>query len=98
MLYELRFSINDICDHTFDFSCIDEDLIQELKTIKPQLNYSSKNSQLENKFHMINDTLIPNGFFLKVYVIKKKNYNPEPSRPTELHEKNRVNLVCFKTI
>ena len=72
MLYELRFSINDICDHTFDFSCIDEDLIQELKTIKPQLNYSSKNSQLENKFHMINDTLIPNGFFLKVYVIMKK--------------------------
>ena len=42
---------------------------------------------------MINDTLIPNGFFLKVYVIKKKNYNPEPSRPTELCEKNRVKLV-----
>ena len=97
MLYELRFSINDICNHTFDFSCIDEDLIEELKTIKPQLNYSSKSSQLENKFHMINDTLIPNGFFLKVYVIKKKitilNLADQQN-----YEKNRVNLVCFKTM
>ena len=66
VLYSLRFSINDRCDYIFDFPCIDEDLIEELKTIKPQLNYSSKSSQLENKLHVINDTLIPYEFFLKV--------------------------------
>ena len=41
-------------------------MIEELKTIKPQLNYSSKSSQLENKLHVINDTLIPYDFFLTV--------------------------------
>ena len=97
MSYALRSSINDRCNHNFDFPCLDKDLIEELKTIKPQLNYSRKSSQLENKLHMMNDTLIPNGFFLKVYVIKKKK-NPEPSRPTEMYKKNKTNLVCFKTI
>ena len=70
MLYALTSSINNRCDH--DFSCINEDLIEEFKTIKPQLNCSSKSSQLENKLHMINDTLITYGISLIVYVIQKK--------------------------
>ena len=57
VLYALRFSINDRSNHAFHFYCIDEDLIEEFKTVKPLLNYSSKSSQLENKLHMINDTL-----------------------------------------
>ena len=47
---------------------------------------------------MINDTLIPNGFFLKVYVIKKKKITilnladqQNCTRKTELN-------WCFKTI
>ena len=60
-------AINNRCDRTLNFSWIDEDLIEELKTIKPELNYSSKSSQHENKLHMINDTFIPYGFLLKVY-------------------------------
>ena len=47
-------------------------MIEELKTIKSQLNYSSKSSQLENKLHMTNDTLITYGISLKVYLIQKK--------------------------
>ena len=33
VLYVLRLSINDRCDHTFDFSCIVEDVTEEFKTI-----------------------------------------------------------------
>ena len=59
--------------NTITLSCIDEDLFDKLNTIKSQLNYSKKRSHFENKLHMINDTWVPYGIFMKVYVIQKQS-------------------------
>ena len=58
--------------HTFDFSCIDNDLLNELEKIKKQVDYCHTFSNFEIKLHLINDILINYGFFLKVYVLQKK--------------------------
>ena len=49
--------------HTFDFSCIDEDLLSELEKIKKQVEYCHTISIFESKLHLINDILMNYGFF-----------------------------------
>ena len=61
------------CSHTNDFSCLDQEMIDELNLIKPQIRFDFVNARFTDKLHLINDTIIPYRFFLNVYVIQKKN-------------------------
>ena len=58
--------------HTTDFSCLDEDMLKELKGIENEILYDRRTTLLNNKLHLINDILIRYGYFLKVYTIQEK--------------------------
>ena len=47
-------------------------MLTELEFIKPQIEFDFINARFQDKLHLINDTIIPYGFFLKAYVIQKK--------------------------
>ena len=47
-------------------------MLKELKGIEKLIEYDRQNALFDNKLHLINDVLIPYGFFLKVYVIQQK--------------------------
>ena len=47
-------------------------MVAELNLIKPQIEFEFVNACFTVKLHLINDTIIPYGFFLKLYVIQKK--------------------------
>ena len=51
--------------------CLDEDIIEELNSIKAQIQFDFINLRFTDKLHLNNDIIIPYGFFLKVYVIQK---------------------------
>ena len=51
---------------------MDEDLLTEIKGIKSQIFYERNPRHLNNKLHLINDILIPFGYFLTVYTIQKR--------------------------
>ena len=46
-------------------------MLKELKGIEKLIEYDRQNALFDNKLHLINDVLIPYGFFLKVYVIQQ---------------------------
>ena len=58
--------------HTEDFSSLDEDTLIEFFSIKKQIEFNFVNPRFVDKLHLINDIVIPYGYFLKVYVIQKK--------------------------
>ena len=58
--------------HTNDFSCLGQDMLTELESIKPHIEFDFINARFQDKLYLINDTIIPYAFFLKVYVIQKK--------------------------
>ena len=66
LLYALRYAITRESSHTNDFSCLDDDMIKELETIKPQIELDFVNVRFTDKLHLINVAIIPYGFFLKV--------------------------------
>ena len=66
LLYGLRFALTKACSHTADFSCLDQNMVAELNLIKPQTEFDFVNARFTDKLHLINDTIIPYGFFLKV--------------------------------
>ena len=68
LVYALRHAKTGEHLHTNNFECLDK----ELKGIKKLIEYDRQNALFNNKLHLINDVLIPYGFFLKVYVIQKK--------------------------
>ena len=72
LLYGMRHAKTREYLHTFDFSCIDNNSLNELEKIKKQLDYCHTISIFESKLHLINNILINYGFFLKVYVLQKK--------------------------
>ena len=41
-------------------------MVAELNLIKPQIEFDFVNARFTDKLHLINDTIIPYGFFLKV--------------------------------
>ena len=61
-------------------------MVAELNLIKPQIEFDFVNSRFTDEFHLINDTIIPYGFFLKVYVIQKKISLPQLSWPGEIEK------------
>ena len=73
VLYALRHAKTGKCFHTTKFSCLDEEMLQDLEGIKNLVQFDQINPHFCNKLHLINDTLIPYHFFLKVYIIQKKN-------------------------
>ena len=72
LLYALRQGKTSECTHNHDFNFLDEDIIEELTSIKDQIEFDFINPRFTDKFHLINDIIIPYGFFLMVYVIQKK--------------------------
>lgn len=59
------------CTHTCDFGCLDKDIIEELNSIKAQIQFDFINLRFTDNLHLNNDVIILYGFFLKVYVIQK---------------------------
>ena len=72
LLYALRHAKTGEYSHTTELSCLNEEMLQELEGIKSFVQLDRINPRISNKLHLINDILIPYGFFLKVYVIQKK--------------------------
>ena len=72
LLYALRHVTRGKTYHTTDFSCLDEDMLKELKGIENEILYDRRTTLLNNKLHLIKDILIRYGYFLKVYIIQKK--------------------------
>ena len=72
LLYAIRHALSGEYSHTEDFSCINEDMLRELKGIKQQISFDRWNALFENRLHLVNDGLVSYGFFLKVYVIQSK--------------------------
>ena len=72
LLYALRHVTSGKTYHTTDFSCLDQDMLKELKGIVNEILYDRRTTFLNNKLHLINDILIRYGYFLKVYTIQKK--------------------------
>ena len=72
LLYGLRFALTEECSHATDFSCLDQDMVAEVNLIKPQIEFDFANARFTDKLHLINDTIIRYGFFLKLYVIQIK--------------------------
>ena len=72
LLYGLTHATTGESTHTNDFSSLDQDMLTELEFIKPQIEFDFINARFQDKLHLINDTIIPYGFFLKAYVIQKK--------------------------
>ena len=55
-----------------NFDCINKDLLNELRKLKPQLDFSIIEEQFIQKLHLINNVLIAYNYVLKVYVIQKR--------------------------
>ena len=72
LLYTLRHPKTGECSHTTEFSCLDEEILQEFEGIKNLVQFYHINLRFCDKLNVINDILIPYGFFLKVYVLQKK--------------------------
>ena len=73
LLYAIRHALSGEYSHTEDFSCINEDMLRELKGIKQQISFDRRHALFETRLHLVNDALASYRFFLKVYVIQKKN-------------------------
>ena len=58
ILYANKHAVSDEHPHTEDFSCIDEDMIRELKSIKQQISFDRRNALFENRLHLVNDVLV----------------------------------------
>lgn len=72
LLYALRQGKTSECTDIHDFNFLDEDIIEELTSIKDQTQFDFINPRFPDKLHLINDIIIPYGFFLMVYFIQKK--------------------------
>ena len=72
LIYALRHAKTGEHLHTNNFECLNKDMLKELKGIKKLIEYDRQNALFDNKLHLINDVLIPYGFFPKVYIIQKK--------------------------
>ena len=72
LLDALRYVKSGKTYHTANFSCLNEDMLKELKGIKNEILYDRRTTLLNNKLHLINDIRISYGYFLKVYTIQKK--------------------------
>ena len=72
LLYSLRYTMTAESSHATDFSCLDQEMTNELILIKLQIKFDFVNARSTDKLHLINDTIIPYGFFLKSYVIQNK--------------------------
>ena len=72
LLYALRHVTSGKTYHTTDFSCLDKDMLKELKGIENEILYDRRTTLLNNKLHLINNILVRYGYFLKVYTIQKK--------------------------
>ena len=68
--YGLRHAKTGEHPHTFAFSCIDNDLLNE--QIKKQVDYCRTISIFESKLHLIDYILTNYGFFKKVYVLQRE--------------------------
>ena len=71
LLNALRHTKTDECSHITEFSCLDEEMLQELEVIKNLVQIDLINLRFCDKLHLVNDILIPYGFFLKVCLTKK---------------------------
>ena len=71
LLYGLRHAKTGEHLHTYAFSCIDNNLLNELEKFKKQAQYCYTISIFESKLHLIND-ILRISFFLK-YMFYKKN-------------------------
>ena len=63
LLYSLRYAKRGEHSHTSDFSCIGNDLLNQLGKIKKQVEHCHTVYLFESKLHLINDILIIYGFF-----------------------------------
>ena len=64
LLYALRHVTRRKTYHTTDFSCLDEDMLKELKGIKNEILYDRRTTLLNNKLHLIKDILTRYGYLL----------------------------------
>ena len=55
-----------------NFNCINKDLLNELRELKPQLDFSVIEEQFIQKLHLINNAVIAYNYVLKVFVIQKR--------------------------
>ena len=72
LIHTLRHAVTGEYSHTTDFSCLEEDMLNELEGMKKFIEFDRINALFDDKLHLINNILISYGFFFKVYVIQKK--------------------------
>ena len=72
LLYALRHVTRGKTYRTTDFSCLEGDMLKELKGIENEILYDKQTTFLNNKLHLTNEILIRYGYFLKVYTMEKK--------------------------
>lgn len=49
LLYALRYAKTSECSHTNDFTCLDQDMFEELEGIKEQIQFDCINPRFEDK-------------------------------------------------
>ena len=98
LLYALRHVATGKYYHTTDFSCLDEDMLKELKGIKNEILYVRRTTFLTNKLHLINDILIRYSYFIKVNTIQKKCRYLNIGDQKKMKKKIRINILCSPSI
>ena len=63
LLYAIRHANTGKSFHITDFSCLDEEILKELESIKKVLEFDKVNARFEDKLHLVSNILISHGFF-----------------------------------
>ena len=63
LIQALRHAVTIEYSHTTDFSCLEEDMLNELEGMKKFIEFDRKNALFDDKLHLINNILISYGFF-----------------------------------
>ena len=95
LIYALRHTKTGEQLHTNKFECLDKGMLKELKGIEKLIEYDRQNALFDNRPHLINDVLIPYGFFLKVYAILKKIRFLNPGDQEKLKRKAEWTLCVL---
>lgn len=63
LIHALRHAVTGEYSHTTDFSCLEEDMLNELEGMKKFIEFDRINALFDDKLHLINNILISYGFF-----------------------------------
>ena len=76
VLCTIRYEITGDDSATDNFNCINPVLLREMQNMKPQLDFTNRHGVFNDKFHLLNDTLIPYNYFQQfngMYLVRALN-------------------------